>query len=1143
MQPNSSSIRPACRATFASVAFASVLSLAVGPLRANAADDALKNAFANPPDTAKPRVWWHWMDGNVTKEGIALDLAWMKRVGIGGVQNFDAAANTPTVVERRLGYMSPEWQDAFRYAVGMAEQEKLEFAIPTSAGWSESGGPWVTPEQAMKKLVWSTLDVDGGRKFDGVLPAPPHTTGAFQDAPMVPLLSPDEVSPEVFYKDVAVLAYKLPVIDARPLRASSGTGAVDVATLTDGRVTTGEELTAAANDEAWILYEYAQPQTMQAVSVALPMRGGLQGTPPVACRLEASIDGEVFSPVKEFVWASFHERTITFPPVTAKFFKLTVAPGPESGGFGQFMAMNAAPGFATDPNLAPPPIDKTAARKFKVTEFQLYTSARVHEFELKAGFAGAPDYYALDGSPVVAGTPVAPRDVIDLTSAMSADGRLQWAPPPGQWRIIRVGSSLLGKRNHPASREGTGLEVDKLSRAHVKAYLDRYLAQFEGAVGQEHVGRRGVNALLADSIESGFQNWTDDLLAEFQRRRGYDPRPWLPALTGVVVDSAAASDKFLWDYRRTIADLTAEAHYGQIAESAHARGMTVYGEALETFRPTLGDDMEMRRFTDVPMAALWYFKPEIGPNPASLADIRGAASVAHVYGQNLTAAESLTSALAPWAHAPRDLKPVIDLEFALGVNRPVIHTSVHQPLVDKKPGLPLIIFGQYFTRNETWAEQAGPWVSYIARNSYLLQQGRFVADVAYFYGEEAPLVSLFGGAPMTDAPEGHGFDFVNAHALLNLFSVDRGELVVPSGMRYRALYLGGTSRRMTLAVLKKLHALVIAGATVVGNRPEGSPSLADDAQEFARLADELWPQNTRGSSSRGQGRVLAGLEINAALSTLGLPADFSYTKPQKDTELLFQHRRIDDGDLYFVVNRKARPESVEITLRALGADVELWHADSGLTEKVSYRQANGSTIVPLALQPFESVFVVLRGKSGAASFAAPEKTNVTLASVGGGWDLKFDEQTGGPGAVRFDQLASWSERSEPGIKFYSGTARYTKSVEVPAVWLKPDARLFLDLGEVRELATVTVNGRDLGVLWHPPYRVDVTDALRAGTNTLEVAVTNLWVNRLIGDLQPGTKTKYTFTTGGTYNPDAPLRASGLIGPVSIIRSEEQKKSK
>ena len=433
------------------------------------------------------------------------------------------------------------------------------------------------------------------------------------------------------------------------------------------------------------------------------------------------------------------------------------------------------------------------------------------------------------------------------------------------------------------------------------------------------MGEHGLRALLNDSIEIGAANWTPHMIEQFKRLRGYDPTPWLPALTGVIVGSRSASDAFLYDYRRTLADLMASQHYGTVAAVATENGLKVYGEALEDGRPSLGDDMEMRSHTDVPMGAMWTYARQSGPKPTYLADLKGAASVAHIYGQNLTGAESFTSMLAPWAYAPGDLRRIVDLEFASGVNLPEIHASVHQPLDDKVPGLRLFIFGQDFNRHETWAEMARPWIDYIARNSYLLQQGRYFANVAYFYGEEAPLTGLYGMHPVADAPRRYAYDFVNADALIHELRVQDGDLTAASGACYRVLYLGGSSQRMTLPVLQQIAQLVEAGATVVGEAPQSSPSLADDKTTFDQLVHRLW----------GGRKVLPTHDVEGVLLTLGVQADFSFTSTHPDSEILFLHRRLTDGDLYFINNRKDRPEHFDAHFRVLGRVPEIWRADTG----------------------------------------------------------------------------------------------------------------------------------------------------------------------------------------------------------------------
>ena len=641
---------------------------------------------------------------------------------------------------------------------------------------------------------------------------------------------------------------------------------------------------------------------------------------------------------------------------------------------------------------------------------------------------------------------------------------------------------------------------------------------------------RGVRAILNDSIESGTSNWTPQMVEQFKKLRGYDPTPWLPALTGTIIGSRAESDKFLYDYRRTLADLIASEHYGTIAKVAHENSLKVYGEALETGRPSLGDDMSMRRYTDVPMSAMWTHPRKTGPQPGHVADMKGAASVAHIYGQNLVAAESLTSSLSYWDHAPSSLKRVIDLEFINGVNRPVIHTSVHQPVDDKVPGLSLFIFGQYFNRHEAWADLAKPWVDYISRNSLMLQQGRNVADVGYFYGEEAPLTALYGTGPVTDAPKQYAYDFVNAEALTGALSNDGAELVAPGGARYRALYLGGSSQRMTLPTLRKLAALVEGGATVVGARPEGDPSLAANDAEYAALLARLWPGGA--IAQVGKGRVIAGKDIEAALAQIGVAPDFRYSGGQADSAIPFVHRKLADGDSYFLVNQKDRTETIEARFRVTGKAPELWRAETGGSEPLSYRIENGETIVPLTLLADEAVHIVFRKPAKADALAIKKLVPRALAALDGPWNVSFQSGRGAPAKATLPSLAPLNENADPGIKYFSGIATYAKDFTTPKGW-KRGQPLWLDLGEAREVAEVRVNGQLAGSAWHAPYRVDIGTLAKPGTNKLEVRVANLWVNRLIGDAQPGAD-KVTWTPMPTYRKDAPLRPSGLIGPVTLM---------
>jgi len=1094
--------QPTGRTTFIILAAALAALLAAGTVPAQGPDDALAKGFADPPSGARPRVWWHWMSGNITKAGIKADLEWMKRAGVAGFQNFDAGLDTPQIVEKRLVYMTPAWKDAFRFTATLADQLGLEMAIAGSPGWSESGGPWVPPAQAMKKYVWSETRLEGGQPFSGLLPKPPSTTGPYQNMP-----SGRDKAPE-FYADSAVVAFRVPENDHSlaelGAKATSSGGAFDLAALTDGDLAASTLLPAAPVDAAaWVQIEFPRPQSVHGLTLFARRsdRRGRYGDP----ELQASDDGKSFRSVLKLPTEA---RTVAFAPVTARYFRVAVR------------TLAPQPGPPRGPQDQPAEPAGTL-----VAELVLHTASPVNMFQQKAAFDAATGIYDLATPAAAAGDVVAKADVIDLTSKMRPNGRLDWTPPAGLWLVLRFGYSLTGARNSPASPEATGLEVDKLDKTYVKAYFENYLDQYKNATGGL-MGKRGLQYVITDSWEAGVANWTDRMFAEFAKRRGYDMQPWLPVLAGRIVESAEASDRFLWDFRKTLGDLTAENHYDQLTDILHARGMGRYTESHEGGRAFIGDGMDVKRRADIPMSATWLERP----GKASFhydSDVHESASVAHIYGQNLVAAESLTVYRNAWAYSPETLKSTADRMMTNGLNRFIIHTSVHQPVDDKIPGLGLGPFGQWFNRHETWAEMARPWTTYLARSSFMLQQGRFVADVLYYYGEDSNVTALFG-EKMPDIPAGYRLDFASSDVVLSRLAVKDGRLVTSTGMSYRLLALDANTRHMPLAVLRKIRDLVGAGAVVVGAKPVDSPSLADDQAEFQSIAAELWGGN------RGQGRVFGSATVAEALASVGAAPDFAYAKHRPDTELAFVHRALADGDIYWVVNRNPRYETVETSFRVAGKEPELWHAETGAIEPASYLVANGRTAVPLRLAPDDAVFVVFRKPAAAPARALPDPVETELAKIPGPWEVAFQPGRGAPATARFDALRSWSESDDSGIKYFSGTATYKASFDVPAHWFVSGTRYWLDLGDVKNLAEVTINGKDLGIVWKTPFRVDATEALKPGPNTLEIKVANLWVNRLIGDKQPGVTKTYTYTAVEFYRADSPLLPSGLLGPVRIV---------
>jgi len=1107
-----------------------------GLSQAQPAQDQLKAGFQHPPTSARPRVWWHWMNGNIAKEGIKLDLEWMHRVGIAGYQNFDAALQTPQVVDKRLAYMTPEWKEAFKYAIKLGDQLGMEMAIAGSPGWSETGGPWVPAAHGMKKYVWSESLVDGGRPFTGKLRHPPTKTGAFQDIGVREQFNRPAPNLPEFYADAVVVAFRIPRTSsdenaAQPKITSSGEG-LDAAMLSDGDLENTTKVPVPdSGSVSWIQFEYASPHSVQAVTYVTRDPGFVEalmyGMAAPEKTLEASDDGQNFRKVVALGGGRAPEHTVSFVPVSAKFFRVTFKRSPPP----------PRPAWAEGVDPTSFGIGAPARpTSYEVAELILHSDPRVNQFEEKAAFVPAVDMYEHATPPIDPSTAIKKPDVIDLTAKMQPDGTLDWTPPHGKWLVLRIGYSLLGITNHPATPEATGLEVDKLDRRFVKDYFEKYLDSYKETVGADEMGKKGIQYVINDSWEAGSQNWTDNMLSQFKKLRGYDAIPWLPVLTGRIVESAEQSDRFLWDFRKTIADLVANEHYAQLEETLHERGMRHYGESHESGRAFVADGMEVKKLNEVPMSAMWTQRPGVNNVQYGYnADDRESASVAHIYGQNIAAAESLTAAAAPWGWSPATLKPTADQESLNGINRFVIHESAHQPLVGKAPGLTLGPFGQWFNRNETWAEQAGPWIDYLARSSYMLQQGHFGADLVYFYGEDSNLTAIFQHKS-PEIPRGYGFDYINADALIHELSVANGRIVTKSGMEYRVLGLDPFSRHMSLPVLRAIHALVENGAVVAGPKPTDDPSLADDQSEFEKLASQLFGDGTS-VHKVGKGTVYAGQNLSEVFAALNLKPDFDYSKGN-DSNLEFVHRKLRGGDIYFVDNRSDHDAALDARFRVTGKRPELWRAETGTTESASFTIANGVTTIPLHLEPWGTSFVVFRQPTTQTSRTIEQDSETKLVTVNGPWKLTFQTGRGAPDAITVNELFDWSQSSDAGVKYFSGSGTYAKTVQAPPNWFKKGSQLWLDLGEVKNLAVVTVNGKELGQTWHAPYRVDVTSALKPGANEITIRVVNAWVNRLIGDEQPGA-TKLTFADVKPYKASSPLLPSGLLGPVTVIRAEMQ----
>jgi len=1100
-----------------------VASLCVIAAQAGTPDsDPLLAGFRRPPPAASPQVWWHWMNGNVNLDGAKLDLAWMQRIGIGGVHTFTGGGlGEPHVVEPPVDFLGEQWRSTFQATTRMARSSGMEVTIAGSPGWSETGGIWVAPQDGMKKYVWSETHVAGGKLLDLMLAPPPTATGPFLGVKRSFNPPASELRGDL-YRDSLVVAFPTPaaeLLDGAPA-FSIRTGPLDISSLRSDLSATVSLPIADGESSAYLDAAFDRPTTVAALVLGLAKVADLEiqaGNDRASLKslLKARADPSE-SPAPQ--------QTYSFSPVRAKIFRIILTRPPQKPLFPDL-----------PPRLSKPPVPPSA---FMLTRVEFCGGARISRFESKSGFQATIDAEAPPTAPADRNAEIPAVSVINLTAKLETSGRLRWSAPPGRWTIVRLGWSLTGQTNGPAQERDTGLEVDKLDPVSVRSYLEHYLDIYRDAM-QEPLGASSVQSLLTDSWEAGVQNWTPTLLAQFKTRRGYDPMPYVPALIGRVVGDSATSERFLWDFHRTLEEALADSHYGVIAQVLHERGMNYYTEAQGDTPRAIGDGLAIKSRADIPTAEYWYRAFATAPGQPSLkADLREAASAAHLYGKPLAAAESLTVAAGsdPWAFSPAMLKPVADEIFASGINRILLHESHHQPLLREAPGLTLGFFGQFFNRNDTWAEHAGGWIEYLSRTSYLLQQGSYVADIAYFYGEERNLTEIYLDRFDHDIPNGYAYDFINAEALMSLTSAQDGRVAMPSGMHYRVLYVPPAVRRYTLPVLRKLRDLVADGAVLVAARPLGGLGLQARDADVSAAVDDLWgPAGAApGPRKYGKGRVYAHPGLAAALNFEAISPDVAVSEPcAEDCGLMALHRHTPDADIYFLSNRENTARALRIGFRVNNLVPELWRAESGDTKPLAYHKTSQGVEVQLSFEANDAFFVVFRAAASHPSEPAAQPAPAELMKIPGPWQVRFQSGRGAPVGSTFAQLRDLSTVEDTGIRFFSGTASYSTTISLPARPASSQRRWALDLGMVHELAVVYLDGRLLGTAWHAPFKIMLPADLKGGAHALEIQVDNLWVNRLIGDRQPGA-TEVAFAPQSPYSANSPLVPSGLIGPVRIL---------
>lgn len=1041
---------------------------------------ALETNFVNPTQV-QTSVYWYWISGNISEEGVVKDLYSMKEAGI----NRAFIGNIGLDGSGKVKFYSEEWWKIFHAALKTATKLNIEIGIFNSPGWSQSGGPWVKPEQAMRYLTSVKADISGGKKVTLSLP-----------------------KPDKDFQDVKVIAY--PSVDKKAKRLSVGDTKIvsipllpDLNNLIDGDPNT--EIIFAGKQDKPVIFDFQadKPFTLRSLKL-YPARQ------PVMSKARLLVkENDRYETLAEFVIDRYNASlnvgfepyapiVVSVPATTAGEFRLELADVTPNSGIRE-LEFSSLPAVARYP-------EKTLAKMFQ-TPLPYW-----HEYQWPV-------------QPVVedASLLIDPSKVIDISSCLQGD-RLIWNAPAGDWTVMRTGMLPTGVTNSPADPEATGLETDKMSRKHIEAHFDAFMGEILRRIPA--ADRKCWKVVVQDSYETGGQNFTDGFIREFEERYGYDPLPFLPVYDGYVVRSEDASDRFLWDVRRMVADKVAYDYVGGLRDVCHRYGLTTW--------------LENYGHWGFPAEFLQYGgqSDEIGGEFWSFGDLgnienRAASSCGHIYGKNKISAESFTSGGTPFTCYPAMMKQRGDRFFSEGINNSLLHVYISQPFEDREPGMNAW-FSSEFNRKNTWFAQMDLFTTYLKRVNYMLQQGLNVADVAYFIGEDAPKMT---GITEPALPKGYQFDYINAEVIERDLFVRDGLLTLPHGTQYRILVLPKleTMRPELLAKIKKL---IEDGAIVMGPAPKRSPSMQNYGaadQQVKDMAYELWGdmEGVRVKSVRiGKGELLYGMTMEEAMKKIDCVPD---CKLPADAPVLYGHRTDGNMDIYFITNQQESPVEVSPEFRVLGMEPELWDPVTGRIRTLpAYRQTATGTEVPLKLHPLESAFIVFRkpaSASGKREITANFPEPVPLVRLDGPWNVTFEAARRGPEKpVVFAQLEDISKNENFDIRHYSGTILYATDFKLKN---KPAGRLYMNLNDVGVMAKVKVNGQYAGGVWTAPYRVDITDWVKKGKNRVEVEVVTTWMNRLIGDSRLPEAERRTWTPCNPFKPDNALQKSGLVGPVLI----------
>lgn len=1045
-------------------------------------------AFRNPPRSAAPSTFWYWVSDDISKEGLTKDLEVMSSIGIGEAY----IGNVDTNPDHRgsLSTLSPEWWDTLHHAMEEGSRLGVTMGMFNSPGWSQSGGPWVKPEQSMRNLTVQEYRVNGNGDVPSQLVA---STPDFQSVRL--LAFPEKPGQKNLLHGSRI---------TQDGRAMPG--------LTDGDFGTTEVVTVPSGDidaRAHIELKLPQSSTVRTLQVypgpdAFFAEMDLQ-VPDQAGGWRSTKSFTVDRRVTRVQLGAMNHGpvTIRIPASVSDRFRLEIRRGQDDQPIRLAeIALREAP-------LIERYVEKQLGKMWQTPE------PNYDAYLWPSEGAGDDPQFAL-----------AAGSIIDLTDKLHPDGSLVWDVPAGSWRLAWFGMVPTGAANGPSTPVATGLEVDKMNAVHLASHFENYVGRARSALSPQ--AKANFKLVIADSYEQGAQNWTDDMASRFIARYGYDPIPFLPTLTGTIIDSTDASDRFLWDLRRLVADLVSTEYVGALSKLSNDAGMQLWLENYGHWGFP-GEFLQYGGQSDQVGAEFW-----VNPEYRGDIEIPAAVSASRVYDKPRASAEAFTNdgSADNWSLAPWSLKRLGDKATSLGINHFVLHVNIHQPR-DKQPGVNSW-FGTEFNRNNTWYPEAKPWIDYLRRTHGLLQAGVPRAEVLYFIGEDTPKMA---GLAIPEPPAGVAFDYVNAEALVGSVTVSDGRWVLDNGTSYAILAMPPLEA-MTPQLLEALSDKIASGGQVFGSAPTRSPSLSGGAAadiQVRNLAARMWGdcgKDGQGSVAYGRGRIHCAGTLGDILSSQGVTPQISGIDHGK---VRWTQVSTEGEDVFFIANQTDQPIVIEPVLKTSYDELQIWDPVSEDRRSVAARSEGGALAAsPVRLAPFQSVFLVASmDTSPALPSYDPTPQHKLLSDLSRDWKVSFDPAWGGPGEIAFPDLVDWTRHSESGVKYYSGRATYLKNVTLDqpvkggAVWL--------DLGHVRDMAVVTVNGQRIGTVWTAPWRIDVSRALRSGENSIKVEIINTWANRIIGDLKAREDApRYTETVMDHVDADTQLYPAGMMGPVRLI---------